>query len=75
MDKVPGPDLSVILPSYRNAALALASAEELAAYLEGLDLSWEIILVDDGGGDFAREPLGWTLGRGRLSQPPHRDQH
>jgi dolichyl-phosphate beta-glucosyltransferase len=67
MDKAQHPDLSVILPSYRNAALALASSEELAAYLEGLDLRWEIILVDDGGGDFARQPLERTTGRGRLA--------
>jgi glycosyltransferase involved in cell wall biosynthesis len=67
MDKPPHPDLSVILPSYRNAALALASSQELAAYLEGHDLTWEIILVDDGGGDFPHEPGEWTTGRGRLS--------
>jgi glycosyltransferase involved in cell wall biosynthesis len=64
---VSGPDLSVILPSYRNAALALASSQELAAYLEETRLSWEIILVDDGGGDFPCEPLDRTMGRGRLA--------
>jgi dolichyl-phosphate beta-glucosyltransferase len=50
-------DLSVVLPSYRSAALAGRSADELhdtfALLRPG---SWEVIVVDDGGGDF---PEGW----------------
>jgi len=46
-------DLSVILPSYRGADLAARSVRELAAYLPDLSASWEVILVDDGGGDMA----------------------
>jgi glycosyltransferase involved in cell wall biosynthesis len=53
------------LPSYRDAALALASADELSSYLEGTNLTWEIILVDDGGGDFPNQPLERTTGHGR----------
>lgn len=46
------PDLSMVLPSYRSAPLALRSAAELSAYLGTTGLTWEIIVVDDGGGDF-----------------------
>lgn len=46
------PDLSVVLPSYRAAALALRSVDRIRATLEKGRLSWEIIVVDDGGGDF-----------------------
>ena len=60
-------DLSVVLPSYRNAALALASADELARYLDGTDFTWEIILVDDGGGDFPHELAERRIGHGCVS--------
>lgn len=46
------PDMSVILPSYRAAALALRSVDRIRETLEKGRLSWEIIVVDDGGGDF-----------------------
>jgi glycosyltransferase involved in cell wall biosynthesis len=59
------PDISVVLPSYRNAALALASTEELATYFDRTSLLWEVILVDDGGGDFPSDRDAWTTGRGR----------
>jgi dolichyl-phosphate beta-glucosyltransferase len=67
MDRPTDPELSVVLPSYRDAVRALASAEELASYLEGTRISWEIILVDDGGGDFSHEPRVPTASRGRVS--------
>ena len=67
MAKALGPDLSVVLPSYRHAALALDSAQELARYLDGTDLTWEIILVDDGGDDFPHEAADGPRGRGCLS--------
>jgi len=70
MDRAPSPDLSVVLPSYRNAALALASADELATYLGGTKLSWEIFLVDDGGGDFPPEPTEPQAGRWSLIRLP-----
>ncbi len=49
------PDLSVVLPSYRAAALALRSVDRIRKSLVKGRLSWEIIVVDDGGGDFAAD--------------------
>lgn len=49
------PDLSVVLPSYRAAALARCSVDRIRETLERERLSWEIIVVDDGGGDFEAE--------------------
>lgn len=46
------PEVSVVLPCYRAAPLALRSVAELKDSLEGMPFSWEIIVVDDGGGDF-----------------------
>lgn len=46
------PDLSVVLPSYRAADLALRSVDRIRETLERERLAWEIIVVDDGGGDF-----------------------
>ena len=64
------PDLSVILPCYCTASLALRSASELATFLADSPLTWEIIIVDDGGGDFSHD----SLSRGnsiRLLKLPH----
>jgi dolichyl-phosphate beta-glucosyltransferase len=51
---IPGevPHLSVVLPSFRSAGVALASAGRLSRVLGKTPWSWEIIIVDDGGGDF-----------------------
>ncbi|HRC85500.1 MAG TPA: glycosyltransferase [Thermoanaerobaculia bacterium] len=46
------PAISVILPCYRGAALARRSVSELEGYLPTAFPSWEIVVVDDGGGDF-----------------------
>lgn len=46
------PDVSIVLPSYRDAQRSLKSVRELRHYLGGLGLAWEIVVVDDGGGDF-----------------------
>jgi dolichyl-phosphate beta-glucosyltransferase len=46
------PDISVVLPCYRGARLAIASVAELETELARHPYSWEIIVVDDGGGDF-----------------------
>jgi dolichyl-phosphate beta-glucosyltransferase len=62
------PALSVVLPCYRAAALAAESVARLRAFLETGDLDWEIIVVDDGGGDF---PADWpTEGSVRLVRLP-----
>ena len=50
------PELSVVLPCYRSAAVAEASARRLSAYLRDTGCDAEIIVVDDGGGDFPAGP-------------------
>jgi dolichyl-phosphate beta-glucosyltransferase len=52
------PDVSVVLPSYRGAALARRSVAALRASLSAAGRSWEIIVVDDGGGDFSPDEWG-----------------
>lgn len=49
------PDVSVVLPSYRTASLALRSVDRIRETLQREHFSWEIIVVDDGGGDFAQD--------------------
>jgi dolichyl-phosphate beta-glucosyltransferase len=46
------PDISVVLPCYRSAELARGSAERLARFLGERFPSYEVVVVDDGGGDF-----------------------
>ena len=62
------PELSVILPCYRSALLASASVARLDAFLREAGLSAEIIVVDDGGGDFPAEP--WDPAIARLIRLP-----
>jgi len=45
-------DLSIVLPCYRGAEIARQSIAVLIDYLPRTSLSWEVIVVDDGGGDF-----------------------
>jgi dolichyl-phosphate beta-glucosyltransferase len=49
------PEISVVLPCYGAAARAQESVGELSEFLDARALAWEIVVVDDGGGDF---PLG-----------------
>jgi dolichyl-phosphate beta-glucosyltransferase len=46
------PDISVVLPCYRSAELARSSADHLARFLGETFASYEVVVVDDGGGDF-----------------------
>lgn len=46
------PDISVVLPCYRGAELARRSAERLERFLAASFGSYEVVVVDDGGGDF-----------------------
>ena len=46
------PAVSVVLPCYRSAGLARRSAGALERYLGAAFDSFEVVVVDDGGGDF-----------------------
>jgi dolichyl-phosphate beta-glucosyltransferase len=46
------PDISMVLPCYRSAELARRSADRLARFLGERFASYEVVVVDDGGGDF-----------------------
>lgn len=46
------PDLSVVLPCYKSAGLAAQSATALVEFFSKTTLIAEIVVVDDGGGDF-----------------------
>ena len=63
------PELSVVLPCYRSAPLAIRSVERLSDYLDDTGLTWEVVVVDDGGNDFPAEP--WDpAGPARLIRLP-----
>lgn len=66
------PELSVILPCYGAAALARRSVERLSAYLAELPHTWEVIVVDDGGGDFPAAPFDELPGVLLLTLPHNR---
>lgn len=46
------PDVSIVIPCYRAAGLARSAVAPLRSALEEAGLRWEIVVVDDGGGDF-----------------------
>jgi len=50
-------DLSVIVPVYNSAATLETLAERLQRVCEGLDLSWEIVFVDDNSCDDSWQAL------------------
>lgn len=54
--------LSVVLPCYKASGRALKSAQALASFLSQRVQRWEIIVVDDGGGDFPHSPFGKDWG-------------
>ena len=58
------PALSVVLPSYRAANLAVQSVERLSAALSGRIDSYEIIVVDDGAGDCSSALADVEVGKG-----------
>ena len=51
------PLLSVVMPCYGGATVAQQTVAALSSYLPDVLASWEIVVVDDGGGDFAANPL------------------
>ena len=68
--KADSPDLSVVIPCFRHAERALASVEELASFLARGRRTWEIVVVDDGGGDFPSEPWKGGASPARLIRFP-----
>jgi glycosyltransferase involved in cell wall biosynthesis len=46
-------DLSVVLPCFRAADIARASVDQVRRELDAAGVGWEVVVVDDGGGDFA----------------------
>src|SRR5690242_13826781 len=63
------PELSVVLPCYRSAAIAVASVARLHGYLRETGISSEIIVVDDGGGDFPDYPWDPSCGARLITLP------
>lgn len=66
------PEVSVVLPCYRSASLAVASVHRLDAFFRGIGMSHEIIVVDDGGGDFPSQPWDSALNADLLRLPRNR---
>ena len=66
------PEVSVVLPCYRSAPLAVSSVYRLDAFFREIGMSAEIIVVDDGGGDFPAEPWDSAIGARLLRLPINR---
>lgn len=49
------PSVSVVIPCYRAATVGRRSVATLGDALERTGLEWEVVVVDDGGGDFAAD--------------------
>ncbi len=49
------PDLSVVVPAYNEEYLLESTVRDIAEYLAGLGLAWEILIVDDGSRDRTRD--------------------
>ena len=47
----PLPGLSIVVPAFNEEGAIGGCLHELRAHLEGLDLAWEIVVVDDGSTD------------------------
>lgn len=45
------PQLSVVVPAFNEASNLVKLSEELSKVLSSLDMSWEVIFVDDGSKD------------------------
>jgi len=57
MNNPPTPGLSFIVPIYNEAGEIAKTVNRLRTVLDSIDLSWEIILVDDGSSDGSREAV------------------
>jgi dolichyl-phosphate beta-glucosyltransferase len=68
-------DLAVVIPAFNEASLISTSLEQLAAFLQRWDWTWEICVVDDGSLDGTRGAVAAfsrTEPRVRLQAEPHR---
>lgn len=62
-----GPDLSIIVPCFNEARLISPFFERTSAVLDGLDLTWEILLIDDGSRDeTTSEAKRWARADARI---------
>ena len=66
------PEVSVVLPCYRSAKLAVDSVYRLDAFFREMGMSSETIVVDDGGGDFPAQPWDPALNARLLRLPKNR---
>ena len=67
------PEVSVVLPCYRSATLAVESVYRLEAFFRDVGMSCETIVVDDGGGDFpAAQPWDPSLNARLIRLPANR---
>ena len=51
------PDLSVVIPAYNESRRIVPTIASIAAHLSGSDLTWELIVADDGSSDGMGELL------------------
>ena len=52
------PELSLVLPVYNEEAVIPELRRRLAEFLEKLDVSWEVVFIDDGSKDRSAALLG-----------------
>jgi dolichyl-phosphate beta-glucosyltransferase len=57
--------LSIVIPCYNEEARLPRTIEQVEQYLEGKDLSYELILVDDGSSDGTRKVMDAAAERNR----------
>jgi len=57
--------LSIVIPCYNEEARLPRTIEQVEQYLEGRDLSYELILVDDGSSDGTRQVMDAAAERNR----------
>ena len=50
-EEAPLPYLSIVIPAFNEESSIGRCLRDLRAYLDGLDFSWEIVVVDDGSSD------------------------
>ena len=62
----PTPELSVVVPVYNEVDNIPTLHDSLTRCLEGLDKTYEIIVIDDGSTDGSRELLGQLVRRDPL---------